>query len=55
MIRKKAGFFPVLLGGIMVLFIAILITVYLIARQANPIFLDEKGNPVQSQSDTYHH
>lgn len=54
MIKKKAGFFPILLGGIMVLFIAIMITVYLIAKQANPVFLDEKGNPVQTQ-DTYHH
>lgn len=54
MIKKKAGFFPILLGGIMVLFIAIMITVYLIAKQANPIFLDEKGNPVQTQ-DAYHH
>jgi len=55
MINKKTGFFPILLGGIMVLFIAIMITVYLIAKQANPIFLDEKGNPVQSQNETSHH
>lgn len=54
MTKKKTGFFPIMLGGIMVLFIAIMITVYLIAKQANPIFLDEKGNPVQTQETSHH-
>ncbi len=41
-----------MLKAICVLFIGILITVYFVAKQANPIFLDEKGKPVQSQSET---
>ena len=41
-----------ILGGIMVLFIAIMVTVYFIAKQANPIFLDEKGKPIKSQSSS---
>lgn len=53
--QKKKNFFPFILGGIMAFFIAILITVYFVAKQANPIFLDEKGNPVQSQSDSHHY
>jgi len=40
------------LGGIMALFIGILITVYFVAKQANPVFLDEKGRPVQTQNGT---
>lgn len=44
-----------ILGGIMVLFIAIMVTVYFIAKQANPIFLDEKGKPIKSQSSAQHY
>ncbi len=38
------------LAAIMVLFIGILIAVYFVAKNANPIFLDEKGRPIESQS-----
>lgn len=41
-----------MLAGICVLFISILIVVYFVAKQANPVFLDEKGKPIQSQTDT---
>ncbi|CAN5488843.1 hypothetical protein BH10ACI3_BH10ACI3_25920 [soil metagenome] len=41
-----------MLAAIGVLFISILIVVYFAARQANPVFLDEKGKPVQTQTDT---
>ncbi len=34
-----------LLGFIMVWFIGILIVCYIIAKQANPVFLDEHGKP----------
>jgi len=37
--------FKLLLGGVMGLFITILIVCYIIAKQANPIFLDEHGKP----------
>jgi hypothetical protein len=33
------------LAGIMLLFIGIMIGVYIIAKRANPIILDEKGQP----------
>lgn len=41
-----------MLAGISVLFIGILIVVYFVAKQANPVFLDEKGRPVQTQTDS---
>jgi hypothetical protein len=41
---SRGAFLPKLLGGICVLFIGILIVCYYIARQANPIMLDEKGH-----------
>ncbi len=40
------------LAVITVIFICILIAVYFIARSANPIFLDEKGRPLESQSSS---
>lgn len=40
------------LAAIMVLFVGILVTVYFVAKSANPIFLDERGRPVESQSGT---
>lgn len=51
--EKQGRILQFVLGGLMVLFIGILISVYFIARDANPIFLDEKGNPINSE--TYHH
>lgn len=42
----------IILGVVMVLFIGILITTYVVAKRANPIFLDESGKPVGSQTDT---
>jgi hypothetical protein len=38
------------LALIMVLFLTIMVGVYVIARQANPILLDEQGKPRQSQT-----
>ena len=52
---KQGTLLQLVLGGIMVLFIAIMVTVYFIAKQANPIFLDEKGRPIQSQSGSQHY
>ncbi len=43
------------LGTICVLFIGILILVYLLAKQANPVFLDENGKPVQTQGEPHSH
>lgn len=41
-----------MLAGICVLFISILIVVYFVSKQANPVFLDETGKPIRSQTDT---
>jgi len=43
--EKQGTILQVVLGGIMVLFIVIMVGVYLIAREANPIMLDEQGRP----------
>lgn len=51
--EKQGRFLQFVLGGAIVLFIGILIGVYFISKNANPIFLDEKGNPINSE--TYHH
>lgn len=48
--QKPGTVWQMIMGGIMVLFICIMIAVYLIAKQANPIILDEKGKPLHSQS-----
>lgn len=47
--RRQGHILQIVLGGIMLLFIAIMIGVYLIAKQANPVILDEKGKPKYQQ------
>lgn len=47
--KKHGRIWQMLFGAIMLLFICIMIAVYLIAKKANPIILDEKGNPKYSQ------
>jgi hypothetical protein len=42
-----------LLSLIVVIFIGILFTAYLVARRANPIFLDEHGKPVNTPTTKY--
>ncbi len=42
-----------LLGFIMAWFIAILIVCYFIAKQANPVFLDEHGKPQNTARSSY--
>lgn len=46
--EKQGKILQFTLAGIMVLFIFIMIGVYIIARQANPIILDEKGRPLNA-------
>lgn len=41
--KKSSGYFPYFLGGIMLLFIGIMVFVYHGSKQANPVILDEKG------------
>lgn len=41
---SRGALLPKVLGGVFVLFCGILIVCYVIARQANPIMLDEHGH-----------
>lgn len=43
--RKGVAFFPIFFGAIMMLFLGILIYVYRGSRAANPVILDERGQP----------
>jgi hypothetical protein len=43
----------ILLGGVMGFFIAVLIVCYIIAKQANPVFLDEHGRPSNIEKTSY--
>jgi len=60
MIRKPVRFLAqhqgtilkLALSLIIVLFISILFTAYLVARQANPILLDEHGKPINARTTT---
>jgi hypothetical protein len=36
----------IVLGAVSALFLGFLVVLYLVARQANPVMLDEKGQPV---------
>jgi len=51
--QKPGTVWQLIMGGIMAFFICILIVVYFISKQANPIILDEKGKPLHSQSDSH--
>lgn len=42
-----------LLGGVMGLFCTILIVCYVIAKQANPVFLDDHGKPSNVAKSNY--
>ena len=46
--KRGGAFFPMLFGGISLLFIAILIVAFFIAKKANPVMLDDQGRPQQT-------
>ena len=52
--QKQGTILTALLSLIFVLFIGILVTAYIVSKRANPIFLDEKGQPVNSPSVVHH-
>lgn len=39
-----------LLAFVVVLFISILVAAYLVAREANPVLLDEHGKPINAEA-----
>ncbi|MEZ5307085.1 MAG: hypothetical protein R2684_08065 [Pyrinomonadaceae bacterium] len=46
--KNQGKILQAFLALIVVIFIGILIGVYLIAKKANPIILDEKGKPINT-------
>ncbi len=47
--RKQGSILQALLGIIIAVFLGILVTIYFVAREANPILLDEHGKPLNAQ------
>lgn len=48
-VEKQDLIVQAFLGFVFVLFIGILVAVYFIAKEANPIILDKDGKPLNSQ------
>lgn len=48
--EKQGTILKLALAFIMTLFIGILIAVYFVSKRANPILLDERGNPINAES-----
>jgi hypothetical protein len=48
-IEKQDTIVQLFLAFVFTLFIGILITVYFVAKKANPIILDQNGKPLNSQ------
>lgn len=48
--RHQGTILKLLLSLIVAIFVTILISAYLISKRANPVFLDENGKPVNTQS-----
>ncbi len=53
--RKSATALAYFLVFVSALFIGILIFCYVVTKRANPIFLDEHGNPTVQSSGHSHH
>jgi hypothetical protein len=43
--RRGPGFFPILLGLVFLLFIGLLIFTWIATERADPVILDDKGEP----------
>lgn len=48
--QQQGRILTFVLGLVVVIFIGILVTAYIIAKRANPIILDETGKPVNAQT-----
>ena len=44
--RHQGAILRIVLGSVFALFIGILVTVYFVAREANPVMLDEHSAPI---------
>jgi hypothetical protein len=52
--EKQGVILRLFLAFIFVLFIGILVMAYFVSKRANPILLDEKGRPVNAESQSKH-
>jgi hypothetical protein len=52
--RRGGALYQAILGGIVLLFIGIMVYVYHGAKQANPIILDEHGHPRDAAAQSSH-
>lgn len=50
---SRGAFLPKFLGGVFVLFCAIMIACYYISKQANPVMLDEHGHVRTAQAPAH--
>lgn len=48
--QKQGTILKAFLAFIVILFIGILVAVYVVSKRANPILLDERGNPINAES-----
>lgn len=52
--EKQGVILRLFLAFIFVLFIGILVMTYFVSKRANPILLDERGRPVNAESQPEH-
>ena len=52
--QRGGALYQAILGGIVLLFIGIMVYVYHGAKQANPIMLDEQGRPKDASAQSSH-
>lgn len=53
--ERQGTILQLILAATIVLFIAILVGSYVIAKRANPVLLDEKGRPIQSEGSSHNY
>ena len=46
--------FKLLLGFVFAFFMVLMVAVWILAKRANPILLDQQGRPVASSTRTHH-
>ena len=48
--RRRIAPLTIVLGAVFVFFCAVLVFVFIATKRANPVMLDQKGNPVNRQA-----
>jgi hypothetical protein len=52
--KRGAGYFPLFLAAVFLLFIGILVYTWWGSEKAGPVILDEKGRPRNASAQTQH-